>query len=230
MPIVKNRACKSSPDKVLCYVTDTAKALLVFSRNLNDEISYARQFRNTTRMWNKAQAYESRKYYHAVLAFAREDNWENGGNLTPELAKEIAEQYAAYCWPGHEVVIAIHIDRGHVHAHFIINSVSIQTGEMLHISDKQYRREKDLANKLSRPYGLSTIDWRRAKQKKRQAEKEGSTKYSDTVAEQRIRDRGGDVWKDELREIIDAVKEEADTRQAFETLLAEQGGNPFPQR
>lgn len=98
------------------------------------------------------------------------------------------------------------------------------TGKKLQFSDHYQCKLKDLVqDKMCREYSLEIMDWRKATKEKRKAEKEGSTKYAKTVAEQRIRNRGGESWKDELREIIDSAKEEADTRDELENLLAEQG-------
>ncbi|HEL1741448.1 TPA: relaxase/mobilization nuclease domain-containing protein [Streptococcus suis] len=34
-------------------------------------------------------------------------------------------------WKGHEVLIATHIDKGHIHTHFIVNSVNYENGHKL---------------------------------------------------------------------------------------------------
>nr|WP_261006479.1 relaxase/mobilization nuclease domain-containing protein [Campylobacter jejuni] len=44
-------------------------------------------------------------------------------------AVELAEHTKA--WKGHEVLIATHIDKGHIHTHFIVNSVNYENGHKL---------------------------------------------------------------------------------------------------
>lgn len=225
MPIFICNGCKSTPNKVLKYVLDKKKATLVRTINLDDGRSYAQQFYETALVWDKPTGYDTRKYYHAKLSFDIRDNAEYGGALTPMLAMRIANRLARELWMSHEAVMAAHTDKAHIHVHIIINAVSLETGKMLHINDAEYRKQKDRANTLAAEYGLSAIDWREATQKRRQAEKDGSTKFSKTVAEQRIRNRGGEVWKDALREIIDTAKESTDNSEDFIKLLAEQGVN-----
>ncbi|MCQ5130608.1 relaxase/mobilization nuclease domain-containing protein [Butyricicoccus faecihominis] len=221
MPLFKCTACKSTPYKVVKYVLDKQKVGAISSQYLDDNRSYARQFTETVRAWGKLPTYESRKYYHAKLSFDPGDNPENGGKLTIALADKIARRLARRFWPGHEVVIVTHIDKTHIHVHFIVNAVSIETGKMLHISDKDYRFQKDYVNQFAKKCGLSALDWREATRKKREKERTDSTKDAQTVAEERIRARGGECWKDELRAIIDEAKQGATDRKAFEQTLAQ---------
>ncbi|EIU4568852.1 relaxase/mobilization nuclease domain-containing protein [Campylobacter jejuni] len=53
--------------------------------------------------------------------------------LTPEQAHKNAVELAEHtkAWKGHEVLIATHIDKGHIHTHFIVNSVNYENGHKL---------------------------------------------------------------------------------------------------
>ncbi|EDP2739294.1 TPA: relaxase/mobilization nuclease domain-containing protein [Campylobacter jejuni] len=52
---------------------------------------------------------------------------------TPEQAHKNAVELAEHtkAWKGHEVLIATHIDKGHIHTHFIVNSVNYENGHKL---------------------------------------------------------------------------------------------------
>ena len=54
-------------------------------------------------------------------------------HITPEQAHKNAIELAknTEAWKGHEVLIATHIDRGHIHSHFIVNSVNYENGHKL---------------------------------------------------------------------------------------------------
>jgi hypothetical protein len=57
-------------------------------------------------------------------------------------------------WKGHEVLIATHIDRGHIHTHFIVNSVNFEDGHKLQWSKADLQNLKDRCNEQSREQGL----------------------------------------------------------------------------
>ncbi|MCG4195161.1 relaxase/mobilization nuclease domain-containing protein [Campylobacter jejuni] len=53
--------------------------------------------------------------------------------ISPEQAHKNAVELAEHtkAWKGHEVLIATHIDKGHIHTHFIVNSVNYENGHKL---------------------------------------------------------------------------------------------------
>jgi len=93
-----------------------------------------------------------RMYYHAKQAFPPDEE-----GLTPELAHQIGLEYAEKTWPGYQVVVTTHVDKAHLHNHFIINSVSFETGLKMHVgkSDIHILRAKN--DEICRAYGLSTL-------------------------------------------------------------------------
>ena len=52
--------------------------------------------------------------------------------ITPELALEIAKEFASEHLPGYQTVIGVHVDKEHIHAHILFNSVNADTGEKYH--------------------------------------------------------------------------------------------------
>ena len=71
------------------------------------------------------------QYYHLIQSF-------KPGEATPELALEIAKEFAEEHLPGFEAVIAVHVDKEHIHAHTIFNSVNAVTGKKYHSNDQSY--------------------------------------------------------------------------------------------
>ena len=64
--------------------------------------------------------------YHAYQSFAP-------GEVTPDQAHQIGMQLANELWGERfQVVIATHLDRGHLHNHFVLNSVSFGDGRRFH--------------------------------------------------------------------------------------------------
>jgi len=63
-------------------------------------------------------------FYHYVQSFSPKEN------VTPQMANKIGLRLAKQ-FEGFEVLIATHVDAGHIHNHLIVNSVSHQTGKKL---------------------------------------------------------------------------------------------------
>jgi hypothetical protein len=208
MPIFKGSSSKSSPKKALEYILDEKKASLVDSFYLDDSRSYAEQFKETAKLWDKAKSKDSRKYYHFKLSF---DVADNQRGLTPQKVMEMARELTAKGFPSSESVLAVHTDTEHLHAHIIVNSVRFDNGKMLQISPQKYTRLKDLANTISEQHGFGTVDFRKP------------SKVRQTTAERQIIAKGKTSWKEELREVIDLAKRETSNIVDFEKFLKDYG-------
>lgn len=77
------------------------------------------------------------------------------GEVTPEEAHKIGVELANTLWREHEVVIATHIDRKHIHNHFVINSVSLVNGNKL---DGKWQEMKTVSDRLCREHGKSIVE------------------------------------------------------------------------
>lgn len=92
-----------------------------------------------------------RRYYHIIQSF-------KPGEVTPELALEIAKEFAAEHLSGYEAVIGVHEDKEHIHAHTIFNSVNANTGEKYHSNARSYYSQiRAISDRLCREHGLSVI-------------------------------------------------------------------------
>ena len=69
-------------------------------------------------------------FYHYVQSFSPDEA------VTPQEVNAIGVEFASRAWPGHEVLVATHVDRDHRHNHFVINSVNHKTGMKLRQSPK----------------------------------------------------------------------------------------------
>ena len=69
--------------------------------------------------------------YHIIQSF-------KPGEITPELALQIAKEFTEECLSDYEVVIGTHVDKEHIHSHILFNSVNRQTGEKFHINNREY--------------------------------------------------------------------------------------------
>ncbi|MBQ9934325.1 MAG: relaxase/mobilization nuclease domain-containing protein [Lachnospiraceae bacterium] len=114
------------------------------------------------------------------------------GEVTPEEAHLIGVELAQNLWGNdHEVIVCTHIDKEHIHNHFVINSVSFRTGKKLDAKWQDMARESD---RLCEMYGKSVIENPQFKGKhyaQYQAEKKGEHTWLRSI-------------QDEVDEIIDA--------------------------
>mgnify|MGYP001006186056 CR=1 FL=1 len=92
-----------------------------------------------------------RQCYHIIQSFVP-------GEITPELALQIATEFAAEYLAGYQVVIGTHTDRHHIHSHILFNSVNHETGEKYHCSKNEYYQQiRAVSDRLCREHGLSVI-------------------------------------------------------------------------
>ena len=147
---------------------------------------------------------DGRMYYHFVQSFHPEEP------VTPELAHQIALELAQQ-WKDYEVIVATHTDREHIHSHFIVNSVSFQTGRKLHFEKADLTQLRQVSDTLCMRYGLSVC------QPKRQ-----QTVSRPTQAEYRIAARG-QSWKVRLATQINEAMKYAVSREQFLELMESEG-------
>ncbi len=221
MPLLEGKNSRAKPHKVIEYIMLPTKAAVSETLNMSlpqgaDDKAIADAFEKTAKTFNKWKSYKERKYYHYKFSPNRQDN------VSPEACQAAAMELARELFPGHEMVIATHVDTRTVHSHIIINSVNFKTGLSLDIKNREYVRQKDFANEIGLKYGMTPLDWRDAVAVKRQMMAEGKL-LDRTAAEKRILMRGGISWKEELREVIDLAKEKCDNIIEFEDFLADYG-------
>lgn len=91
------------------------------------------------------------QYYHIIQSF-------KPGEISPELALEIAKEFAGEHLAGYETVIGVHVDKEHMHAHILFNSVNADTGEKYHSNAQSYYQQiRAISDRLCREHGLSVI-------------------------------------------------------------------------
>ena len=89
--------------------------------------------------------------YHSYQSFAP-------GEATPRTAHEIGVRLAQELFGGrYQVVVATHLDQGHLHNHFIVNSVSFVDGKKYNDCKATYREIRETSDRLCKEYGLSVI-------------------------------------------------------------------------
>lgn len=151
---------KSSIKKLIDYIQNPKKTTPALGGGIycgNDENTY-KEFINVKKLWGQEKG---RQIVHLTLNFDPKDK------LTPELAKEIGEEFLKHKqFDGFQVTYQVHTDRDHMHLHFIINTVNVETGKKWQQDKKALNDMKLYLDKLCKENGLSTLKESKEKGKK----------------------------------------------------------------
>ena len=160
------------------------------------------EFMNTKRQYGST---DGRMYYHMVQSFRPDDP------VTPEMAHEIALKLAEQI-PGFEIVVATHTDRDHIHSHFVINSVSYETGLKYHSNEESLMALRRASDELCMQYGLSVVTPKKKQRKER------------TMSDREYRAYAkGKSWKMDLEITVDECMAQARSREHFIRLMEYNG-------
>ena len=199
---VPQNADKNSLEDVISYACRedaTQEKRLVSGINCKPET--AREEMMKTKLLEKKQ--DGVMAYHGYQSFAE-------GEVTPEIAHEIGKRLAEELWGKYEVVVATHVDKtSHIHNHFVINTVSFVDGIKYHRTNEDYRKMREVSDRLCSEYGLSVI---------RDPQRKGKH-YSQYDAER----NGKPTFGSTIRADIDRAIKASLTENEFYNMLEEMG-------
>ena len=185
MATIKRLSSKGSIKNIINYVLNKEKTDdRIISGKDCSPLNVTMAMNATKNIYSKT---EGITYHHIIQSF-------KPGEIDPEKAHKIGLELAEKQFKNHEVLIATHKDKEHIHNHLIINSVSFKDGHKL-ITDKTSLREIKLENdKICLREHLSVIEKPYAKER-----------YS--MAEYKLAEKGLPIWKEQLRSAIDEAKD-----------------------
>lgn len=160
--ITKAGKTKASLKAALLYISEPQKITLGNNKKLISSLNCWGTIENiyeimisTKEMYRKAiDNKNSEMYKHFQQAFKPNE-------VHPQTAHEIGIKWADLNFgkQGFEICICTHIDKEHIHNHFIINSVNPLTGKTIAINANRTLEQLKLSSdNLCRQYGLSVID------------------------------------------------------------------------
>lgn len=103
-------------------------------------------FKEEKRIWDKDRG---RMCAHNVIS------WHKDEKLTPEEAFEFGKEFVDRWFEGFQTVMAVHVDREHIHVHMVTNTVNFLDGHKLHSTKKDLEAMKQLTNKMCQEKGLT---------------------------------------------------------------------------
>lgn len=142
--------------------------------------------------------------FHAVQSFAP-------GETSPQQAHEIGVKLARELWGDRfQVIVSTHLDKDHLHNHFVLNSVSFADGKKYYDDLNSYLRMRRASDRLCREYSLSVIE----------NPKPGKSKqYAEWMAEK----QGKPTWRSLIRDDLDPLIARSRTWSQFLSALKESG-------
>jgi hypothetical protein len=168
---------------VLAYTQQDAKTEKQFYvTGINCDPDTACQQMNRTKL--QFQKTGSILAFHGYQAFAP-------GEATPETAHAIGVKLAQELWGDRfEVVVSTHLDKEHLHNHFVLNSVSFMDGKRYYDNNTTYALMRKTSDRLCREHSLSVIE----------NPKRGKAKH---YAEWKAEQENKPTWRGLIREDVD---------------------------
>ena len=151
MAIIKAVNSKASIGKAINYITEGEKTIekLISGKDCNPHTAID-EMNATKEMWGKTGG---RQYKHYIQSF--DPNEKITADKAHEIGMKLIENTEKF--KGHEVVIATHMDKKHIHNHFIVNTVNFENGRKYQESKKDLQNLKEHSDKICEKEGLSII-------------------------------------------------------------------------
>ena len=188
---------------VVEYAADemkTEKRAYVTCLHLHSEETAAQEFMETKRLMHNEGG---RSCYHGYQSFKADE-------VDADTAHSIGVALARELWGDRfQVVIATHCNTGHYHNHFVINSVSDVDGKKFYNSPADYRRMREVSDRLCREAKISVIEYPANRR----------TNYGEWMAEK----NGKPTMRSRIREDIDRAILASTTEREFQRVMKEMG-------
>lgn len=134
-------------NRAINYITKDEKTLLNLITGINCSPESAfEEMMITKRMYNKE---EGRQFIHFTHSYSDKEQ------IDPVLAHEISLRLVEHSrFKNYQIIAATHVDKEHIHTHFVLNTVNLETGRKWRQSRKELEELKLLSNELCKEYGL----------------------------------------------------------------------------
>lgn len=190
-------------EQVLAYTqadAKTEKQLYVSGVNCDPLTAYE-QMQRTKRQFQKTEGILA---FHGYQAFAP-------GEATPEIAHAVGVKLAQELWGDRfEVVVATHLDKQHVHNHFVLNAVSFVDGKRYYDNKASYALLRQTSDRLCKEHALSVIE---------HPEPGKAKHYGEWQAERENKP----TWRGLIRDDVDQAVAASMTMTQFFAALQKQG-------
>lgn len=158
-----------------------------------DRDNFPRDVMMTRKLFGKRNSGNANLSYQISISFSPEDR----DKLTNEEVFRIAKDFAEKFFQGYEVLFAVHIDKPHPHAHFLVGNCHTVTGKAFRRNERdlynmceylgEQCQKRGLVHSMREEYYNHDLD---------------DSPDKETLAEKQMKAKGKETFKDELREVI----------------------------
>lgn len=134
-------------NRAINYITKDGKTYLNLIAGINCSPESAfEEMMITKKMFNKE---DGRQFIHFTHSYSDKEQ------IDPLLAHEISLRLVEHSrFKDYQIIAATHVDKEHIHTHFVLNTVNAETGRKWRQSRKELEELKLLSNELCKEYGL----------------------------------------------------------------------------
>lgn len=216
MPIVRFSnnfyQCANGLKQILDYCTDDKKVIdkngrkYVSGVNCTAVDPYS-EFMLTKKAYpsNNRNGQKDRYFYHYYQSFSPNDN------VTRDLVHQIGIEFAEKAWKNNEVIVATHLDKDHLHNHFVINGIDLETGKRLRQGPNTLKELRAISDEICLKYGVDILP----PYEKTKLKSPSTNEYRAAL--------NGNSWKFKLAGDIDYVMTLANNKQDFINLMNKLG-------
>lgn len=158
-----------------------------------DRNIYSCDILTTRKLFGKRNSGNANLSYQISISFSPEDR----DKLTNEEVFRIAKDFAEKFFQGYEVLFAVHIDKPHPHAHFLVGNCHTVTGKAFRSNERdlynmceylgEQCQKRGLVHSMREEYFNHDLD---------------DSPDKESFAEKQMKAKGKETFKDELREVI----------------------------
>lgn len=150
---------------------------------------------------NNRNGQKDRYFYHYYQSFSPNDN------VTRDLVHQIGIEFAERAWKNNEVIVATHLDKDHLHNHFVINGIDLETGKRLRQGPNTLKELRAISDEICLKYGVNILP----PYEKTKLKSPSTNEYRAAL--------NGNSWKFKLAGDIDYVMTLAGNKQDFISLM-----------
>ena len=198
MPYVKSIPIHSTVNRSIAYILNPEKTEDMVYTTAPNCMANAKDAYNDMKM---VYEYFSGKKYNApppidgkgsVKAIHYIQSFDPNENITPEQAHRIAKAFARKTFGDDcQIVIATHLDKGHLHNHFILNSYSV-SGKKFYDNQTTLKKVREYSDRVCLAFDIQPIKENRGQSK--------NIAYNEWKHKKR-----GTSWKQKIRLDIDRL-------------------------
>ena len=197
MPYLKSKPIRTTVNRSIAYILNPAKTDdMLYTTSLNCMCNAKDAYMNMKLVYEQfsGKSFDEPvpdkgkgrvKAIHYIQSFDPQDN------ISPELAHRIAKAFARKTFGDNcQIVIATHLDRGHLHNHFIINTYGID-GHKFNDNQSTLKHIREYSDRVCLAFGIQPINRKK---------NSGGMKYNEWEHKKR-----GTSWKEKIRLDIDRL-------------------------